>query len=62
MNKRRIEEKIFQRWIPYQSEVSYQDFKNSIMTDTEVRVDTRKGIEIIKDIQNQFNEQFKKGG
>ncbi|MFM1602026.1 hypothetical protein ABGF26_02610 [Helcococcus ovis] len=62
LQERKIEEKIFQRWIPYQGEMSYEEFKNNIYSVHNSRMDSRSSVEILKDINMQFKKTFKKGG
>lgn len=46
------EDILIQRWIPYQSEISFTDFKNKLIKVKHTTRDTRTGKEILDQVEN----------
>ena len=46
------EDILIQRWIPYQSEISFMDFKDKLIKVKHTTKDTRTGKEILDQVEN----------
>lgn len=49
------EEKLFQRWIPFQSEMPYDEFKRQLGDRARMKLDTRSTEEILMNARNILN-------
>lgn len=54
--ERKQEEFLRQRWIPYQSEMSFDSFKAQIMSSNEVKYDNRSTEEILKNVKSILDQ------
>mgnify|MGYP000064226123 FL=1 len=50
--ERKNEEKMFQRWIVYQSEMSFEEFKNKLGNIKNNKYDKRSSKEILNNVKN----------
>ena len=51
MTERRMDDYLFQRWIPYQDQMSFDDFKSQTVKSKESRLDTRSSEEILNTVK-----------
>lgn len=50
--KRKQDEILIQRWIPYQGEMSFDDFKNRVAGGSETKYDSRSTEEILINVKD----------
>lgn len=51
MNERRMDDYLFKRWIPYQDQMSFDDFKSQTVKNKESRIDNRSAKEILQSVK-----------
>ena len=51
MNERRMDDYLFERWIPYQDQMSFDDFKSQTLKNKESRIDNRSAKEILQSVK-----------
>ena len=51
MNERRMDDYLFERWIPYQDQMSFDDFKSQTVKNKESRIDNRSAKEILQSVK-----------
>lgn len=58
MKNRINEERLFKRWLPFQTEMSFEDFKNRLSINSNKKLDNRNSKEILNNVKNIL-ENFK---
>lgn len=56
MTERVADEKIFLRWIPYQADISYEEFKSQLKTNNSTFTSNKSTDEIMLDVKNILNQ------
>lgn len=56
MTERVADEKIFLRWIPYQADISFEEFKSQLKTNNSAFTSNKSTDEIMLDVKNILNQ------
>lgn len=56
MTERVADEKIFLRWIPYQADISFEEFKSQLKTNSPTFTSNKSTDEIMLDVKNILNQ------